>query len=76
MACVNSDGSLSSSGLELLKLATEPVSPDTISRELGIPLFKVRASLREMLAAGLVVEKPAGYQTTEDGLNKVGTVLA
>ncbi len=75
MACVNSDGSLSSSGLELLKLATEPVSPDTISRELGIPLFKVRASLREMLAAGLVVERQAGYQTTEEGVAKLGTLM-
>lgn len=74
MACVNSDGSLTSSALDLLKLATEPVSPERISKELGTPLFKVRASLREMLAAGLVGERQAGYQTTEEGVAKLGTV--
>ncbi len=76
MACVNADGSLTSSALNLLKLATEPVSPEGISKELGTPLFKVRASLREMLAAGLVVERQAGYQTTEEGVAKLGTVMA
>ena len=76
MACVNPDGTLTSSALELLRLATEPVAPETISAELGTPLFKVRASLREMLAAGLVVERQAGYQTTEEGVAKVGTVVA
>ena len=76
VACVNPDGTLTSSALELLKLAAEPVTPEKISAELGTPLFKVRASLREMLAAGLVVEKQAGYQTTEAGVTKVGAVLA
>lgn len=75
MACVNADGSLTSSALGLLKLATQPVSPERISKELGTPLFKVRASLREMLAAGLVVERQAGYQTTEEGVAKLGTVM-
>jgi len=76
VACVNPDGSLTSSALELLKLAAEPVSPEAISAELGTPLFKVRASLREMLAAGLVIEKQAGYQTTDAGVARIGTVLA
>lgn len=75
MACVNADGSLTNSALELLKLATQPVSPERISKELGTPLFKVRASLREMLAAGLVVERQAGYQTTEEGVAKLGTLM-
>ncbi len=75
MACVNPDGTLTSSALQLLQLASEPVSPETIATELGTPLFKVRASLREMLAAGLVTEKQAGYQTTEAGLDRVGALL-
>ena len=75
MACVNPDGTLTSSALDLLKLASKPVSPEAISAELATPLFKVRASLREMLAAGLVVELQAGYQATEEGAAKVGTVL-
>ncbi len=35
VACVNADGSLTSSALGLLKLATEPVSPERISRGVG-----------------------------------------
>jgi len=76
MACLNPDGSLSSSARELLKLASEPLSPEKISAELATPLFKVRASLREMLAAGLVEERQAGYQATEEGLARVGGVVA
>ena len=76
MACLNPDGTLTDSALQLLKLATEPVSPEAISASLGTPLYRVRASLREMLAAGLVAERQAGYQTTEEGLARVGTVQA
>ena len=75
MACLNPDGSLTSSALQLLQLASEPVSAETIAAELETPLFKVRASLREMLAAGLVAEKQSGYQTTEEGLSRVGALL-
>jgi predicted transcriptional regulator len=75
MACVNPDGTLTSSAQELLKLATEPRSPEQISAALGSPLYKVRASLREMLAAGLVMEKQGGYQATEKGLGRVDDVV-
>lgn len=75
MACVNPDGTLTSSALQLLQLASEPVSAETIAAELGTPLFKVRASLREMLVAGLVSEKQSGYQTTEEGLARIGLLL-
>ena len=74
MACLNTDGTLTSSARELLKLATQPISPETISSELGTPLFKVRASLRELLAAGLVIESQAGYQTSEEGAARIGAI--
>lgn len=74
MACLNPDGTLTSSAQALLKLASEPVSPEEISAELGTPLYKVRASLREMLISGLMLEKEGGYQSTEEGLERVGAI--
>ena len=71
MGCVNPDGSLTESARKMLKYLSEPHLPEDAAAALGQPLFKVRASLREMLASGLIAQTGDRYQSTEIGLEKI-----
>ncbi len=54
MACVNADGTITSTAKELLQLVKEPYSAEEIAEKLKRPLFKVRVSLRELNEAGFI----------------------
>jgi predicted transcriptional regulator len=71
MGCVNPDGSLTESARKMLKYLSEPHSPEDAAAALGQPLFKVRASLREMVESGLVFLTDDSYQSTGRGLEKI-----
>jgi len=70
MACVNPNGTVTASARMMLKALTQPQTPEQAAAAAGQPLFKVRASLRELLQAGLVAQNGEQYQTTEEGLKK------
>ena len=55
MACLNSDGTLSPSGRALVAAVSSPATPEEVAGVTGLALFRVRAGLRELAAAGLVV---------------------
>jgi hypothetical protein len=72
MACINPDGTLSPTGRTLLKAMPgrsdpEPISADALSQRTGVPLFRVRASIREFLGAGLVSDDTFLYRRTDAG---------
>lgn len=67
MGCVNPDGTLSASARKMLKILTEAKAPEEASVESGEPLFRVRASLREMEQAGLLELAGNKYRTTSRG---------
>ena len=71
MACVNPDGTLSTSAKELLKILNNPITAEEISQKLNRPMFKVRSSLREMLEAKLVSLAEDKYVITEEGNKKI-----
>ena len=71
MACVNPDGTLSSSAKELLKILNSPLTPEEISQKLNRPMFRVRSSLREMLEAKLISSQKDKYVITEEGNKKI-----
>ncbi len=71
MACINPDGTLSESAKALLSNIQDPITPEEISKKVGQPLFKVRSSLREMMAAELVREEGGQYGITEKGKEKI-----
>ena len=71
MACVNPDGTLSSSAKELLKILNSPLTPEEISQKLNRPMFRVRSSLREMLEAKLIGSQKDKYVITEEGNKKI-----
>ena len=71
MACVNPDGTLSTSAKELLKILNSPLTPEEISQKLNRPMFKVRSSLREMFEAKLISLVEDKYVITEEGNKKI-----
>jgi predicted transcriptional regulator len=71
MACVNPDGSISTSAKALLNIVQNPLTPEEISKQIGQPLFKVRSSLREMTQADLVKEENGKFIITEKGREKI-----
>jgi len=63
MACVNEKGQLTESAKKLLlSIESKALPVADISKETGIPLFKVRSSLRDMLSMGFVLEEGEKYK--------------
>ncbi|WAA11881.1 hypothetical protein [Fervidibacillus halotolerans] len=57
MACMTDTGHLSESAKKLLKsIEKDNLTAQEISKKVGLPLFKVRSSLREMEELDLVVK--------------------
>jgi len=68
MACISPDGKPTESGIKMMRaLQLGMGSPEKIAKEGGVPLFKVRSSLRELTQAGLAVEEDNKYELTEEG---------
>ena len=70
MACVNADGTITATAKALLKTLEIPLSAEEIAGRLGLPLFRVRSSLRELAVAGFVVIQGDKYRTSEEGKRK------
>ena len=71
MACVNADGTITPTAKALLQSLESPLGPEAIAAKIGVPLFRVRSSLRELQAAGFVVESGGLFRTTDEGRAKI-----
>ena len=71
MACINVDGTLIASARKLLLSVVEPRSAEEAAARAGLPLFRVRASFREFLQAGLVAEANGAYILTDAGRTRL-----
>jgi len=75
MACVNPDGSLSTSATAILTALRKPAGPaagaEQVAAETSLPLFRIRSGLRELAEAGLVQATDTGYVLTEMGRKRV-----
>ncbi|MEJ5314979.1 MULTISPECIES: hypothetical protein [Anaerolinea] len=68
MACVNPDGTLTPSALAVLKAVKQaPQTAEALAALVGLPLFRVRSSLRELREAGLLIESGGVYHLTPQG---------
>jgi predicted transcriptional regulator len=71
VGCINVDATLTRSGVSILLTLQTPMTPEEVAKETRIPLFKVRSSIREFLAASLVQAADDKFQTTLDGLVQI-----
>jgi predicted transcriptional regulator len=68
MACISPDGKPTESGSKMLRaLKTGLKSPEEISNEAGLPLFRVRSGMRELTEARLAKQKGDKYGLSEEG---------
>ncbi|MBE3558194.1 MAG: hypothetical protein IMW89_03095 [Ktedonobacteraceae bacterium] len=71
MACVNADGTVTASARSILAAAQRAASAAEISTAAGLPLYRVRSSLRELVRAGLLRAEGERYILTEDGRTRL-----
>jgi predicted transcriptional regulator len=66
--CVSADGKLTQSGLATLAaLKSGTAIPEAVSKITGIPLFRIRSGLRELVTAGFVTEVNDKFQLSDGG---------
>lgn len=71
MACINEDGTLTSSAKAVISALSSPITLEEVVQSTELPFFKIRSSIREMLEAGLVEEKEGKYVATGSARAKV-----
>lgn len=68
MPCVNADGSLTTVGERVLGAARGALlDAESVARTAQVALYRARASLRELSAAGLLAERGGKYYITPAG---------
>ncbi|MFB0556339.1 MAG: winged helix-turn-helix domain-containing protein [Dehalococcoidia bacterium] len=73
MACISPDGKPTESGMRMLHALKSGLgSPEEISKNANLPLFRVRSGLRELTQAGLAAEKNGKHELTEQGAKLIG----
>lgn len=75
MACINPDGTVTPSARSILHAAQQPLTPPEIAAATGLPLYRIRSSLRELVQAELLRQDGERYEVTEAGkAHEVATV--
>jgi predicted transcriptional regulator len=67
MACIGSQGELTESAHKMLSSLARPSTAEDVAERTSLPLFRVRAGLREMMEAKLVEMEQSLYRLTESG---------
>ena len=68
MACITPEGKPTESGKKMLNaLKSGATSPEEVAKISGLPLFRVRSGLRDMVQADLVAEEEGKYKLTGKG---------
>jgi len=73
MACISPDGKPTESGAKMLRALNSGLgSPEEVAKDTGLPLFKVRSGLRELVQADLATQRNNRYELTEKGAELTG----
>jgi len=75
MACVNADGTLTPIAQKVLSALEHPASVTEINQRSGVPLYRVRASMRELADLGMLEEVSELFYITEKGKNHLANKL-
>ncbi len=62
MGCVNPDGTITASAASMLDAMKSASTPEQIAQMTGLPLFRIRSGLRELVEAKMVTEREGYYQ--------------
>lgn len=67
MACVNPDGTISAVAGKVLVAADQGADERAMAEAAGVPVYRVRASLRELVQAGLLTQADGAWAVTDAG---------
>jgi DNA-binding IclR family transcriptional regulator len=68
MPCISADGKPTKSGIEMLSALKGGASTtDALSGATGMPMFRIRSGLRQLVNAGFVKQVDDKYQLTPEG---------
>jgi DNA-binding IclR family transcriptional regulator len=68
MPCVSADGKPTKSGIEMLSALKGGASTtDALSGATGMPMFRIRSGLRQLVNAGFIKQVDDKYQLTPEG---------
>jgi DNA-binding IclR family transcriptional regulator len=76
MACVAADGTLTLQAKVVLDALRSPHSAEEVAASTDLPLFRIRGSLRELVAAGLLAPDGDTYQLTATGRQRLAEPAA
>ncbi|MBO8156886.1 MAG: hypothetical protein H0Z32_10530 [Bacillaceae bacterium] len=66
MACIDDKGNLTATAKKILTaVKDQSLTAEDVANEAGLPLFKVRSSLRDMASMGFVFQNGDSYQLNE-----------
>jgi DNA-binding IclR family transcriptional regulator len=68
MACLPSDDILGSTGVSVLLILTIATTLEDVAQKTGLPLFRVRGTLRRLIESGLTRQIDQKYEITPEGI--------
>ena len=68
MACISPDSTINPSAKKVLEYLQEPADIQKISKNLDLPMFRIRVSLRELKEIGYLTETDENYHITPAGI--------
>lgn len=68
MVCLPSDDILGSTGVSVLLTLSTPATLKEVAQKTGLPLFRVRGTVRRLLEAGLTRQVNQMFQITPEGI--------
>ncbi len=68
MVCLPSDDILGSTGVPVLRSLTTSKTLEDVAQKTGLPLFRVRGTIRRLMEAGLTHQVNQLYEITPAGL--------
>lgn len=71
MVCLPSDDILGSTGVSVLLTLTTPTTLEDVAQKTGLPLFRVRGTVRRLMEAGLTHQVEQMYEITPEGIGKL-----
>ncbi|MFO7495936.1 MAG: hypothetical protein R6X05_09940 [Desulfobacterales bacterium] len=72
MACIDADGNLTRTAELILLALRAPAAAEAVAAGTDLPLFRVRAAMRELERAGLLAARGDPlYQITTRGIRKL-----
>ena len=71
MACLPSDDILGSTGVSVLLTLTTPTAIEDVAQKTGLPLFRVRGTVRRLLEAGFTHQVGQMFEITPAGIEKL-----